>query len=190
MNRAVFLDRDGVLNASIVREGKPYPPQTLEEFRVYPEVPEACELLRRAGFLLVVVTNQPDVGRGTQSREAVDAMHERLLEAVRFDRIEVCTAANDEAPDARRRKPAPGMLLDAAEILKIDVTRSYMVGDRWRDIECGLAAGCRTLFIEREYQEKLLRPPHHYAVDLLEAARLILSIEHANSASPITPIAG
>jgi len=177
MNRAVFLDRDGVLNPPIVREGKPYPPQMLEEFQLYPEAAEGCALLRRAGFKLVVVTNQPDVGRGTQKLEVVEAMHECLRQAVPLDRIEVCTAANDEAPDARRRKPAPGMLLDAAEALQIDLTRSHLVGDRWRDIECGHAVGCTTIFIERNYQEELRRPPHHYVTNLLEAARLILSLE-------------
>jgi D-glycero-D-manno-heptose 1,7-bisphosphate phosphatase len=177
MNRAVFLDRDGVLNASIVRSGKPYPPQTLEEFQVYPEAPEACSLLKQAGFLLIVVTNQPDVGRGTQTQAVVDAMHEKLLDAIHLDRIEVCTAADDNAPDARRRKPAPGMLLDAAKALDIDLTRSYLIGDRWRDIECGHAAGCITILVERNYQEELRSPPHHYATNVLDAAQLILSLE-------------
>ncbi len=186
MNRAVFLDRDGVLNAPVVRSGKPYPPQTLSEFQLYPEAPEACALLRQQGFLLVVVTNQPDVGRGTQTLEAVEAMHDRLRQEIPLDRIEVCTAPNDEAPDARRRKPAPGMVLDAAAALEIDLAHSYLIGDRWRDIECGHAIGCTTLFIERRYDEQLRRPPHHYVTDLLEAARLILSLERSASSPQIT----
>jgi D-glycero-D-manno-heptose 1,7-bisphosphate phosphatase len=181
MNRAVFLDRDGVLNAPVVRSGKPYPPQTLEEFQLYPEAPDACALLRKAGFRLVVVTNQPDVGRGTQSLETVEAMHERLRELIPLDRIEVCTAADDAAPDARRRKPAPGMVLDAAKALEIDIASSYLIGDRWRDIECGHAAGCTTFFIERSYTEELRRPPHHYVTNVLEAAQMILSFESART---------
>lgn len=181
MKRAVFLDRDGVLNPPVVRSGKPYPPQTLEEFQLYPEAPEACALLRKQGFLLVVVTNQPDVGRGTQSLEVVEAMHEKLRQTIPMDRIEVCTAPNDEAPDAYRRKPAPGMVLDAAKALNIDLASSYLVGDRWRDIECGHAAGCTTFFIERSYTEELRRPPHHYVTNLLEAAQLILTLEHTPS---------
>ncbi len=176
MNRAVFLDRDGVLNPPIVREGRPYPPQTPAEFRLYPEAPEACALLRHAGFLLVIVTNQPDIGRGTQSIEVIEAMHQRLQQAIPMDRIEICTAADDRAPDARRRKPAPGMVLDAAAALSIDLTRSYLIGDRWRDIDCGHAAGCTTLFIERGYIEKLRQPPHHRVSNLLEAAQLILTL--------------
>jgi D-glycero-D-manno-heptose 1,7-bisphosphate phosphatase len=177
MNRAVFLDRDGVLNAPVVRSGKPYPPHTLEEFQLYPEAPEACALLRNAGFKLIVVTNQPDIGRGTQTMAAVEAMHDRLRQAIPLDRIEVCTAADDSAPEARRRKPAPGMVLDAAQALQIDLARSYLIGDRWRDIECGHAAGCTTFFIERRYEEKLQRPPHHYVTNVLEAAQMILSFE-------------
>lgn len=179
MNRAVFLDRDGVLNLPVVREGRPYPPQTLAEFQLYPEAPEACALLRHAGFLLVIVTNQPDIGRGTQSPQVLEAMHQRLQQAIPIDRIEICTAADDQAPDAHRRKPAPGMVLEAAAALDIDLTRSYLIGDRWRDIDCGHAAGCTTLLIERGYTEELHHPPHHYVGDLLEAARLILSLEPA-----------
>jgi len=177
MKRAVFLDRDGVLNQPVVRSGKPYPPETLAEFKIYPEVPEACTLLRDAGFLLVVVTNQPDVGRGTQSIQVVEAMHAKLQQSIPLDRIEVCAAANGTAPEARRRKPAPGMVLDAATALEVDLARSYLVGDRWRDIDCGYAAGCTTIFIDRNYVEKLHLPPHHRVANLLEAAKLILSLE-------------
>jgi len=184
MSRAVFLDRDGVLNAPVMRDGFPYPPRTIEEFQVYPEAPEACALLRKAGFLLVVVTNQPDVGRGTQSLETVERMHAILTQKVSIDHIEICTAANDQSPDAERRKPAPGMLFDAAKTLSLDLERSYMIGDRWRDIDCGHAAGCTTIFIERNYNEKLRRLPHHYAAGLLEAGRLILSLEKSQPAPP------
>lgn len=177
MPRAVFLDRDGVLNAPIVREGKPYPPQTLEQFHLYIEAVEACALLRSAGFLLVLVTNQPDVERGMQQLETIEEMHRLLMEKIPLDRIEMSTAFDDKAPGAERRKPAPGMLLDAARALDIDLLRSYMIGDRWRDIDCGYAAGCKTIFIERGYSEKLRQVPHHYACDLLDAAKLILSLE-------------
>jgi D-glycero-D-manno-heptose 1,7-bisphosphate phosphatase len=183
MTRAVFLDRDGVLNVPEVRDGLPFPPKTLEGFRIYPEASEACAMLRQAGFLLVLTTNQPDVGRGEQSLDAVEQMHAHLRKAVALDRIEICTAADSNAPDAHRRKPAPGMVLDAAKALNIDLPRSYLVGDRWRDVECGHAAGCTTIFIERGYAEKLRRPPHHYAANVLEAARLILRLEKARLAA-------
>lgn len=186
MNKAVFLDRDGVLNFPVIRSGRPYPPQILSEFQLYPEAPEACSLLRKAGFLLVVVTNQPDIGRGTQTLPVLEAMHARLREVLTLDRIEICTAANDTAPEAHRRKPAPGMLLDAAKALDIDMPRSYMIGDRWRDIDAGHAAGCVTIFIERSYTEKLRQPPHHHVINLLEASKLILSLERLHPSSQVT----
>ena len=177
MKRAVFLDRDGVLNLPVVRDGKPYPPSSVSEFRLYAEAPEACALLREAGFLLVVVTNQPDVGRGTQSLEEVEEMHAALRRRIPLDRVEVCTAANDQAPDARRRKPAPGMLLDAAGELGVALEHSYIIGDRWRDIDAGRAAGCKTIFIDRHYDEKLRQTPDYRCADVLAAAKIILQIQ-------------
>lgn len=174
-NKAVFLDRDGVLNASVVRDGKPYPPQTLAEFQLLPGVAEACAQLKVAGYLLVVVTNQPDVGRGTQSREAVEAMHAQLREWLPIDRIEVCYDAND-AVGSGRRKPAPGMILDAARTLDVDLVLSFMVGDRWRDVDCGANAGCRTIFIDCAYREELRQQPDFVARDLREAAGIILGL--------------
>jgi D-glycero-D-manno-heptose 1,7-bisphosphate phosphatase len=187
MNRAVFLDRDGVLNVPVVRDGRPYPPFSPAEFRLYPEAEEACTLLRRAGFLLVVVTNQPDVGRGTQSRQAVEEMHAILTRIIPLDRVEVCTAANDQTPDSRRRKPAPGMLLDAARELGLVLPHSYMIGDRWRDISAGHAAGCKTIFIDRGYDEPLRQPPHYRCTDLLAAAQWIVQIEQSASPSVSQP---
>ena len=174
VNRAVFLDRDGVINRAFVREGKPHPPASLAEFELLPGVAEACAQLKRAGFLLVVATNQPDVGRGTQRREEVDAMHEAMCARLPIDRVEVCCDPGRGEP-SEFRKPAPGMLLRAARGRRIDLGASFMVGDRWRDIDCGLAAGCRTVFIDHGYDEALRQAPHFRATSLLEAAVLILA---------------
>ncbi len=175
-NRAVFLDRDGVLNRSLVRDGKPYPPSTLAEFEIYPEVPQACQQLKIAGFLLVVVTNQPDVGRGTLAPEKVEAIHSKMMAELPIDQVEVCYDAGGGAA-SEFRKPAPGMILKAARELSIDLAKSYMVGDRWRDIDCGHNAGCTTIFIDRGYSEELRQKPHFRAGNLAEAAAIIL--EHA-----------
>ncbi len=175
-NRAVFLDRDGVINRAVVRDGKPYPPVTLEEFELLPGVGEACALLHDAGFLLVVATNQPDVGRGSLAREVVDAIHARMCALLPIDRVEVCFDPGRGEP-SECRKPRPGMLLHAAEALGIDLSRSYMVGDRWRDIDCGHAAGCKTVFIDYGYAEALRQSPDHRVPDLLEAARLVRTLE-------------
>ena len=174
MKRAVFLDRDGVINRPVVRDGKPYPPTTVAEFELLPGVVEACAELKAAGFLLVVATNQPDVGRGTQRREDVEAMHAKMCAALPLDCVEVCYDPGQGQP-SEFRKPAPGMLLRAARELGIDLAQSWMVGDRWRDIDCGAAAGCHTVFIDYGYDEQLRTMPDFRAASLPEAVPLILS---------------
>lgn len=170
---AVFLDRDGVLNRAVVRDGKPYPPQTLAEFEILEEVEAALHRLKNAGFCLVVATNQPDVARGIQRRDVVEAMHDRLRAALPLDAIKVCWCV--EGPDCDCYKPAPGLLLEAARDLGIDLQRSFMVGDRWRDVGAGRAAGCFTVFLERGYSEALVDAPDATCRDLGEAASVILA---------------
>jgi D-glycero-D-manno-heptose 1,7-bisphosphate phosphatase len=174
--RAVFLDRDGVLNRALVRDGKPYPPSSLAELEILPGAAEACAKLKQAGFLLVVATNQPDVARGKMSREVVESLHAHLSRALPLDRIEVCYHAGHGASDCDCRKPRPGMLLRAARELNIDLQRSFMVGDRWRDIDCGHAAGCTTILVDYAYNEPLRQPPEHWVKSLAEAADVILGL--------------
>ena len=172
--RAVFLDRDGVINRPLVRDGKPYPPASVAEFEMLSGVPEACRLLKNLGFLLVVATNQPDVGRGTVAREAVETIHAWLLQQLPITRIMTCFHAGAAYGDrCDCRKPLPGMLLQAAEMLNIDLARSFMIGDRWRDVDCGFNAGCKTIFIDWSYQEALKQSPDYRLENLLEAAKLI-----------------
>ena len=154
--RAVFLDRDGVLNEAILREGRPYPPASVEELRLVPDAAQALAQLKAAGFELIVVTNQPDVARGTQSRAAVEAMNAVLSAALPID--EFCVCFHGDAGGCNCRKPKPGLLKDAAMRRGIDLRRSFMIGDRWRDIDAGAAAGCRTILIDRQYSE---RGPEH-----------------------------
>lgn len=174
--RAVFLDRDGVLNRAIVRKGKPYPPQTLEEFSIDLETRPCLEDLRRAGFRLIVVTNQPDVARGTQSQAVVDSMHEHLRRELPLDDLFVCLHDDDSA--CLCRKPKPGLILAAQQKHEIDLHRSFLIGDRWRDIEAGQNAGCRTVFLDYDYQErKPGLPPTASTKSLREATDWILSFE-------------
>jgi D-glycero-D-manno-heptose 1,7-bisphosphate phosphatase len=175
LNRAVFLDRDGVINRSITKNGLPFPPMSMADFEILPGVPEACAKLKAAGFLLVLTTNQPDVGRGIVPRELVEAMNAEVSKVVALDRIEVCYHPGRGASDCDCRKPKPGMLLTAAKALDIDLKQSWMVGDRWRDVDCGYAAGCRTVFIEGNYVEQLKQKPDFSARNLTEAADIILS---------------
>jgi D-glycero-D-manno-heptose 1,7-bisphosphate phosphatase len=170
---AVFLDRDGTINVSVVRDGKPYAPTRLEEFRLYEGIPEACRALKAAGYALVVATNQPDVGRGEVAEAVIESMHARLLELVpEIDRIEVCYDPADGL--SNRRKPEPGMLLDAAAVLGLDLSRSWMVGDRWRDIACGKRAGARTIFINFDYSEANDTAPEFTVMSFQEAVAIIL----------------
>ena len=174
-NRAVFLDRDGVINRALERESKPYPPRNLAEFEILPEVPAAMARLRAAGFLIVVATNQPDVGRGTMKQEVVEEIHAHMVARLPIARVEVCYHAGQGATQCECRKPKPGMLRRAAKELNLDLARSWMVGDRWRDIDCGHAAGCRTIFIDRGYAEELRQKPDYSAGNLTEAADIILA---------------
>jgi D-glycero-D-manno-heptose 1,7-bisphosphate phosphatase len=174
MKRAVFLDRDGVLNAAVVKDGKPYPPASAAVMEILPGVPEALARLRAAGYLLVVVTNQPDVARGKQTRAEIEAIHDKLRAAMPLDAIYTCM--HDDADHCSCRKPKPGMLVTAATDLGIDLTRSFMVGDRWRDTEAGEAAGCRPIFVDRDYRERKPETAVH-VTDLPEAAAWIL--EHS-----------
>jgi D-glycero-D-manno-heptose 1,7-bisphosphate phosphatase len=174
MRRAVFLDRDGVINRALERGGFPYAPTSLGEFEIYPEVPAACARLKAAGFLLVVATNQPDVGRGTMKQEIVESIHAEMRRQLPLDRVEVCYHPGYSDSECDCRKPKPGMLLHAASALGIDLAQSWMVGDRWRDIDCGFAAGCKTVFIDRGYAEELRQKPDFWAGNLAEAADTIL----------------
>jgi D-glycero-D-manno-heptose 1,7-bisphosphate phosphatase len=176
--RAVFLDRDGVLNRPVVRDGVPFPPANAEELVLYPDVMEGCRRLKEAGFLLIVVTNQPDVGRGTQSREGVEAIHARLREAVpHLDGFEFCFHAGASRGEACAcRKPKPGMLLRAAMAHDIDLKRSFLVGDRWRDVDCAHAAGCRAVFIDHGYREALREKPRFRAATFRDAVNTILEV--------------
>jgi D-glycero-D-manno-heptose 1,7-bisphosphate phosphatase len=170
---AVFLDRDGVVNRAPVRAGRPTSPAGVGELEVLPGVPEACARLRAAGFALIVVTNQPEVARGRLSREVVEAIHDCLRRRLPLDDIRVCY--HDDADGCACRKPKPGMLLAAARDWGIDLARSVMVGDRWRDIEAGRRAGCRTVFIDYGYVEPRPEDADFETDSLLSAAEWILA---------------
>jgi D-glycero-D-manno-heptose 1,7-bisphosphate phosphatase len=172
MRPAVFLDRDGVINRAFVLGGTPHPPSSLRDLEILPGVPEALSALKAHGYSLVVVTNQPDVARGTSSQELVDSIHERLSRELDLDAILTCF--HDSRDECECRKPKPGLLYQAAEQFSIDLPSSFMVGDRWRDMEAGRRAGCRTFFIDRSYHEK---PPSSFDFrvgSLIEASRIIL----------------
>jgi D-glycero-D-manno-heptose 1,7-bisphosphate phosphatase len=168
----VFLDRDGVVNRPLVRDGRPYAPSRFEELEVLDGVADACARLRDAGFALVLVTNQPEVARGTLDRAELDAMHASLRDLLGLDAVAVCP--HDDADRCSCRKPLPGLVVDAAEELGVDLPSSYLVGDRWRDVEAAHAARCTPLFVDWGWDERSPTPPYHAVGSLSEAADVIL----------------
>ena len=173
MKRAVFLDLDGVIIRTDVRDGRPYAITSLEALEVLAGAGDAIQRLRDASFVIIVVSNQPDVAAGKVTRDMVEAVNAELLERLAIDEIKVCY---DSA--ASCYKPKPGMLLEAANKHDINLDRSYMVGDRWRDIGAGKAVGCVTVFIDCDYREQAPDNPDHIVRDLGKAADLILALEN------------
>jgi D-glycero-D-manno-heptose 1,7-bisphosphate phosphatase len=173
--KAVFLDRDGVLNEVMVRDGLPYPPASLEDLRLVPDAAAALACLKAAGFLLIVATNQPDVARGTQSRAIVEAMNRAVAAELPLEDFFVCW--HDDADACACRKPKPGLLLQAAARHRIDLTATFLIGDRWRDIDAGAAAGCRTVLIDRGYRDRAPQTePTHRATSLTDAVNWIVGL--------------
>lgn len=170
--RAVFLDRDGVLNAALVRGGVPVPPSSPAEFRLLPGVPEACAALRRSGWVLVVVSNQPDIARGHAGAAQVEEINARLRAEVPLDDIIVCP--HDDGDGCSCRKPNDGMLREGARRWDVELSRSFMVGDRWRDIEAGRRAGCRTILVDRDYGERRGPAPDYVVHELPEVLPIVL----------------
>lgn len=171
--RAVFLDRDGVLNRIVMRDGKPYAPLSLDELELYPETEDAVERLRMAGLVCIVVTNQPDIARGTLAPHVVEAMHEMMRNQLSLDDFIVC--GHDDVDGCDCRKPLPGMLHQGARRLGIDLSASFLVGDRWKDIDAGKAVGCVTLWIDRGYDERRAEDADYTVTSLGEAVSIILS---------------
>ncbi len=172
--RAVFLDRHGVHTESITRDGKPMAPLTPAELRILPGAREAVEALERAGFLRIVVSNQPDCARGLISAEALAAMDAALRTSLPLTDILVCP--HDDRDRCGCRKPLPGLLVEGARRHGVELAASFMVGDRWRDVEAGLAAGCTTVFIDYGYDERRPSGMHATVRSVAEAAAWILQL--------------
>ena len=182
--RAVFLDRDGVINANLERHGKPVAPTCLAEFQILPGVEEALHRLKRAGFLLVIVTNQPDVPNGITPRATVEAMHALIRRRMPIDDIKICFHV--DADGCPCRKPNPGMILEAAAEHGIELTSSYMVGDRWRDMHAGRSVGCFTIFVDYGYPQDRPHRPHRSCARCPRRSR-ISSIASAPVCRPARP---
>jgi D-glycero-D-manno-heptose 1,7-bisphosphate phosphatase len=170
---AVFLDRDGIINRAIIRNGKPYPPNNLNEFTIIPETVTAILNIAKAGYTIIGITNQPDVARGTQSREIVEMFNSLILSTMPVKEIFVCY--HDDADECECRKPKPGLILQAVKKYNLDLSQSWMIGDRWKDITAGHAAGLKTIFINYHYMDAYLGGPADFtAGDTASIEKIIL----------------
>ena len=172
MKSAVFLDRDGVVNLAYTRSGKPYPPKDLSQLVIIPDVEKSVKMLIEYGFVIVVITNQPDISNVNSNYEIVNALHKEISSLTGIENFYVCPHIDSD--NCKCRKPKPGLLLKAAEDLNLDVRKSYMVGDRWRDVGAGQSAGCKNFFIDYNYSEKRPVEPFVTVSSLLQATEIIL----------------
>lgn len=152
MKPAVFLDRDGVLNEVVLKDGRPFPPNSLQELKIPVGTSEALWNLKKAGYVLICVTNQPDVKRGKSQQQNVAAINQALIQTLPLDDLLVCY--HDDHDQCKCRKPKPGLLLEGAQRHEVELAASFMIGDRWRDVEAGKQAGCRSIWIDYGYLEK------------------------------------
>lgn len=150
-NRAVFLDRDGVVNKVILKDGKPYSPKKFDEFVFNDGIKEVVHKMKELGYRVFVVSNQPDIARGEISQDILDLMTQKMRFGLPVDNVYICP--HDDHHDCLCRKPKPGMLIQAAEDWKIDLSSSFMIGDTWKDMEAGKAAGCKTILLEAPYNQ-------------------------------------
>ena len=159
---AVFLDRDGIINRAVVRDGKPYPPAGPGEVEILAGAIASLERLAESGYVLIGITNQPDVARGTQSREIVESIHRLIQSSLPVREIFVCF--HDDIDNCDCRKPKPGLILQATKKYGLDLTKSWMVGDRWKDITAGQIAGLKTIFVDYHYAEIYKGTPADFTV--------------------------
>jgi D-glycero-D-manno-heptose 1,7-bisphosphate phosphatase len=171
LKSAVFLDRDGVVNKAIVRNGLPYSPRQIEEFAILDGVKDAVTLLHKLDFQVVVVTNQPDVARAKLTYDTLEEFHRIIMEKIGIRHFYSCFHLDSDGCNCR--KPKIGLFLRAAQDLSLDLKSSFLVGDRWKDIQAGQEVGCKCFFVEYNYAEKRPKPPFNTVFSLLEAAIMI-----------------
>ena len=175
MKRAIFLDRDGVVNKIIIRNNLPFAPTSFKELEILPGVKESISRLKKLNFICLVVTNQPDVSRGKIERRSVIEINNYLKDEIKLDDIFVCY--HDDQDNCKCRKPKPGLLLEAAYKWNVDLIKSYMIGDRWKAIEAGQSVGCKTIFIDCDYEETKPKKPDFTTDSLINAVYIIEELQ-------------
>ena len=171
MKKAVFLDRDGVINKAFIKNGLPESPNSLSELEILPGVKESILRLKKLNFICLVVTNQPDVQRGKIKKNTIIKMNNFLKKKIELDDIFVCY--HDDHDNCNCRKPKPGLLLQARKKWNVDFKKSFIVGDRWRDIQAGKKVGCKTIFLDYKYKDIKPKNPDYVTDTLLNATYII-----------------
>lgn len=173
-NKAIFLDRDGVINKVVMRKGIVSSPWKLEEFEILPDVKECLEEFEEMGFLNIVFTSQPDVSRGLLKIEDLEEMHKSIMKMLPVDEVKFCP--HDDKDNCNCRKPKPGLLLEAAKKWSIDLKNSFVIGDTWKDIGAGKGAGCKTILIRREYNKDFQKDYDFEVNNLKETVEIIKNL--------------
>jgi D-glycero-D-manno-heptose 1,7-bisphosphate phosphatase len=172
MNKSVFFDRDGIINKALVKNNKPYSPLTVKEFKFTDYIKLGCEALERAGFFLFIVTNQPEISRGNLQQNELNLINLLIYQTLPVKEILVCPHSHEDLCSCR--KPSAKMISDAANSYNIDLKNSWLIGDRWKDIDCGFKAGCKTIFVDYNYDEILKEKPNFIVSSVSSAINIIL----------------
>lgn len=172
MEKAIFWDRDGVINEVTVLDGKPYSPRKFADFKLTEEIVNCLKKTKELKYKNIVVTNQPDINRGLMSIDELNKMHDLLIKELSIDEVNVCPHDNKDGCNCR--KPAPGLIINSATKNNIDLSKSYVIGDTMRDIEAGRAAGCKTILLVRDYNA-LAIPRSEYTINKLYEIFSIIS---------------
>lgn len=175
---AVFFDRDGILVQAPIVQGRPHSARTVDEIRMIPAAFQLCEVLREARIPTFMITNQPDIARGLIERSVVDEQNQIVARALNLTEVAVCP--HDDGDDCYCRKPRPGLIEKLGQKHRINLSTSVVVGDRWRDIDAGVAAGTLTLFIDYGYEERRPKNPTRTVHSTDEMLNAVLGLLHLN----------
>ena len=176
MKKSVFLDRDGVINKVYIKDGLPRSPNSSNELKILPGVRESIIKLKKLNFICLMVTNQPNVSRKKIDKNSVIQMNNFLKNEIALDDIFVCY--HDDSDNCNCRKPKPGLLLQAGKKWDVDFKKSFMIGDRWRDIQAGEKVGCKTIFLDYQYNETKPKKPNFISDTLFNAVHIIEKLIH------------
>ena len=175
MKKAVFLDRDGVVSRAVVINNRPFSIRRASDLQILDEVNEALGIFGKLALIPIIISNQPDVARGLLSQLEHEKIESKIVTLTGISKIYTCT--HDEKDNCFCRKPKPGLILKAAEDHDIDITKSYLIGDRWRDMDLAKNVDCRSFFINRNYEEKYPEYFDYETGSILESAKIIEKLE-------------